>query len=119
MELYRVLHFLGVGLIVMSLGGVIMHCINGGSKESNSFRKGMMITHGVGMILVLVAGFGMLARLGIHSVPLWVGVKLAIWILFGGLVVVAYKKPTLGKLLWLLVPVLVMVASYVGRTHLG
>ena len=119
MELYRILHFLGISLVVMALGGALLHAMNGGTKASNQFRKGTMISHGVGMLLILVAGFGMLARLGIHSIPLWVGLKLGIWLILGALIGVVYRKPTMAKLLWCTIPVLVMVAAYAGRNHLG
>ena len=61
----------------------------------------------------------MLARLGIHGIPVWVGVKLVIWLALGAAVVVAYKKPALGKLLWVGVPALVILAVMTGLTHLG
>jgi hypothetical protein len=106
-------------LVVMSLGGVVLHTINGGTKLSNTFRKGVMITHGVGLLLLLVAGFGMLARLNIHGFPLWVVLKLVIWLTLGAAVVLAYKKPEAGKILWFGLPALVIVAVMAGLTHLG
>jgi hypothetical protein len=110
-DFYKVLHVLGLSLVVLSLGGIILHVINGGSKATNSFRKGAMITHGIGLVLLLVAGFGMLARLGIHGVPLWVGGKLLIWLVLGAFVGLAYKKQALAKKFWLAIPVLVLFAT--------
>jgi len=109
-EIYKVLHLLGLSLVVLSLGGILLHTLNGGTKSSNSFRKGAMITHGVGLLLLLVAGFGMLARLGIHSFPGWVIGKLAIWAFLGACVGLAYKQK-LAQKLWVAVPVLVGVAA--------
>ena len=43
-EIYKVLHLLGLSLVVLSLGGIILHAINGGSKQSNSFRKGVPVS---------------------------------------------------------------------------
>jgi hypothetical protein len=110
-EIYKVLHLLGLSLVVLSLGGVLLYVINGGTKESNVFRRGLMMTHGVGLLLLLVAGFGMLAKLGIHSVPGWVGGKLLIWLALGGFVTLAYKKAAIARKLWVTVPVLVAIAS--------
>ena len=107
---YKVLHLLGLSLVVLSLGGIILHAINGGSKQSNSFRKGVMITHGVGLLLLLVAGFGMLAKMGIHSFPGWVVGKVIIWVILGGCVALAYKQH-LARKLWFAVPVLVVIAA--------
>jgi hypothetical protein len=116
-SLYRYIHLIGLSLVVMSLGGVLLHTINGGTKESNGFRKGVMMTHGIGLLLLLVAGFGMLAKLGIHGVPVWVGIKLVVWAILGALVVVAYRKPHLSKKLWFAVPALVFLSVFVARTH--
>lgn len=110
-EIYKILHLLGLSLVVLSLGGVLLFVINGGTKESNVFRRGLMMTHGVGLLLLLVAGFGMLAKRGIYSVPGWVGVKLVIWLALGGFVTLAYKKSALARKLWIVVPALVVLAS--------
>jgi hypothetical protein len=57
----------------------------------------------------------MLAKLGIMgALPTWVVAKLIIWLLFGGLVAVAYKKPALAKKIWVLIPVLVLAATYLA-----
>jgi hypothetical protein len=110
-EVYKIIHLLGLSMVVMSLGGIILHSINGGSKGSNNFRKGAMITHGVGLFLLLVAGFGMLVKLGIHGVPSWIGGKLIIWLLLGAFAALAYKSQCLAKKLWIAVPILVVLAS--------
>jgi uncharacterized membrane protein SirB2 len=108
---YKILHLLGLSMVVLSLGGIIVHVINGGSKESNSFRKGAMITHGVGLLLLLVAGFGMLAKLGIHSFPGWVLGKIGIWAVLGAFAVLVYKKSQMAKKFWFAVPALVVIAA--------
>ena len=110
-EVYKVLHIVGLALVVMSLGGITMHVLNGGTKESNTFRKGAMITHGVGLLLLLVAGFGMLAKLRIFAPPPWVIAKLVIWLLLGAFVAIAYRKPGAARKLWLAIPILVAVAG--------
>lgn len=109
-EIYKIAHLLGLSLVVLSLGGIALHAINGGSKASNSFRKGVMITHGVGLLLLLVAGFGMLARLGITGMPGWVIGKIVIWLILGALVGLAYKQQ-LARKVWVAVPLLVVLAA--------
>ena len=113
-EFYKVLHILGLSLVVLSLGGIIHHVINGGTKQSDSFRKGTMITHGVGLLLLMVAGFGMLAKLGIYSPPGWVIAKMVIWLVLGAFVAIAYKKPALAKKFWVAVPVLVVISAFLA-----
>lgn len=113
-EFYKTLHLLGLALVLMSLGGILVHVMNGGTKESNSFRKSAMMAHGIGLLLLLVAGFGMLAKLGIHGVPAWVGGKLVIWLALGAFVGLAYKK-NLAKKIWLGLPALVVVAAILAQ----
>ena len=109
-DFYKIIHLLGISLVVMAVGGMLLHTINGGTKVSNTFRKGAMITHGIGLLLVLVGGFGLLARLGIHAIPLWAAGKLVIWLVFGALAGIAYK-PNLARKLWVAVPALVVAAA--------
>ena len=118
-SVYKTIHILGLVLVVMSLGGIIMHSINGGTKGSNSFRKVAMATHGVGLLLLLVAGFGMLAKLQIHGFPVWIIIKLGVWLALGGVVGAAYKNPALAKKLWIVVPTLVLLAVIAGLYHIG
>jgi hypothetical protein len=114
-EFYKALHLLGLTLTLLSFGGILMFAINGGTKASNQFKKGVMISHGVGLLLLLVAGFGMLAKLQIHSFPTWVLLKVIIWVVFGGLIAVAYKQ-NLAKKVWLLIPALVVLATILANS---
>ena len=100
LSVYKNIHLIGVFMVLMALGGLLLHRINGGTQH-HPWRKPVAITHGVGMFLVLLGGFGMLARLGIFwPWPGWITVKVMIWIVLGGLVTVIFRKPTLAKPLW-------------------
>ena len=118
-ELYKILHIVGLSLVTLSLGGVAAHVINGGTKASNTWRKGTMITHGIGLVLLFVAGFGMLAKLGIRSFPLWVVGKIVVWLVLGAAVAVLYRKPHLSKVMWIVIPLLVGVATVLAVTKPG
>ncbi|MFM7203595.1 MAG: hypothetical protein ACKO6N_22665 [Myxococcota bacterium] len=116
-SVYKIIHVFGVLLIVMALGGATLHAANGGTRESNTSRKLSAISHGVGMLLVLVAGFGLLARLGIgHGAawPLWIYLKLVIWAVMGGLLVLVQRVPSLARPLWIGIPLLGGLAAYVA-----
>jgi hypothetical protein len=114
-EVYKIVHLTGVLMVFLALGGVAMHAINGGSR-SHSFRVPVAITHGVGLFLSLLGGFGLLARLGIvqAGLPNWVLIKLVIWALFGALLAVLYRKPQFAKVLWPLTILLGIVAAYLA-----
>lgn len=112
-SVYKLVHILGVIMIFLSLGGQINYAINGGAKDQNTWRKAAGITHGIGMLLVLLGGFGMLARLGIHwPWPGWIIGKIIIWLILGALVSVVNRKPDAGRGMWYVVLILGLLATY-------
>lgn len=111
---YKNLHLLGAFMLFIALGGLILHQINATAHE-NVWRKPVAITHGVGLVLVLVGGFGMLARLDIFwPMPGWAIAKLVIWVIFGALIAVVGRAPSLAKPLWWVTIILGAVAAYLG-----
>ena len=114
LELYKVLHILGIALIIMPLGGLILHTINGGTRQSNSHRKLAAMTHGIGMLITIVAGFGMLARLGISGLPTWTIAKIVIWLALGGVMSIIFRAPKMSRMVWWLVPTLTAAATYLA-----
>ena len=116
-EFYKVVHILGIALLVTSLGAVALHALNGGLKRDNRARGLVTSLHGVGMVLVLIGGFGMLARLGFRHgamFPGWLLVKLAVWLLLGAAIIVPYRRPTTSRLMLLVVPLLAGLAAYMA-----
>ena len=115
-QVYKVLHIFGVIMLFVSLGGLTLHALNGGTKDSNTNRKWVGISHGVAMIVILVAGFGLLARLQMMqaALPLWVWLKLGVWVVMGGMVAIPYRKPELARPLWLLLPVMGAIAAAIA-----
>ncbi|MDV6237392.1 hypothetical protein CH379_017295 [Leptospira ellisii] len=111
--IYKMLHIFGILLLFTALGGVTFHVWNGGNREFSN-RKVIAITHGIGLFLILLGGFGMLARLGIiWPWPGWVIAKFAIWLAYGGLLSAVYKKPSFAKVFWLGFPLLGLLVSYI------
>ena len=111
---YKNIHLVGVFMVLMALGGVVLHYISGGGQRY-PWRKPVAITHGVGMFLVLLGGFGMLARMQIFwPWPGWVMGKVVIWIVLGALIAVIARKPTLAKPLWWITIVLAGLAAYLA-----
>ncbi len=89
-ELYKLLHIAGILAIFLGLGGALMsQCLNSGKKYSG--KKWSSLTHGVGLIVVLVSGFGLLARLNLEGFPAWIWPKLIIWVCLGGITAFIYK----------------------------
>ena len=63
LETYKVLHILGVLLAFASLGGLTLTVANGAAKSTSSVRRLITISHGVSTTVILLCGFGALARL--------------------------------------------------------
>ncbi len=113
--IYKIIHLTGIAMTLMALGGAMVYTIAGGRKADLRWRKPVAITHGVGLFLALLGGFGMLARMGIHwPWPGYIFVKVVVWVLFGGLLTLIYKKPDAGKGLWAATIALFALAAYMA-----
>jgi hypothetical protein len=114
-QIYKIIHLTGILMIFLALGGVATNAINGGSKYY-PWRKPAAITHGVGLLLSLVGGFGLLARLGVShgGLPAWVIAKLVIWGIFAGSVSLIYFKPKAAAKVWVLAIILGATAAYLA-----
>lgn len=114
-SIYKIVHLTGVFMVLMALAGVATQALDDGAK-SHTWRKPLAVTHGLGLVLSLVGGFGLLARLGIvhGGLPGWVLAKLGIWALFAVLIRVVHKKPTWAKPIWPLIIVLGATAAYLA-----
>lgn len=110
--LYKVLHIAGTFLLFAGAGGMILLQLQ--ESASDKARKLAGMTHGIAMLLILVAGFGALAKLGASITAPWVLGKLVIWLIFGILPIFIRKMPAQAKLLWWLIPLLGALAAYLA-----
>ena len=116
-QFYKVVHILGIALLVTALGGLALYALNGGLKRDNRARALVAALHGAGLLFVLVGGFGMLARLGFRHgsmFPGWILVKLAVWAMLAAAVVLPTRVPRLGRPMMVVVPLLVGLAAYMA-----
>jgi uncharacterized membrane protein len=114
---YNVVHIVGIILVMSALGATAIHAVNGGSRQTNRARGLVAALHGVGVLLILIGGFGMLARLGFRhgaNFPGWLWVKLAVWVTIAALLAVPYRKPSLAKPVYLALPLLGGLAAYMA-----
>jgi hypothetical protein len=112
---YRVIHLWGVFLILFSLGGLLVFSINGGTRQTNKWRMPVALTHGIGMTLALLGGFGLHARLGIEGFPLWIWAKILIWLFSGLALGIIFRKAGSAKVLWWSLAALTLVAAILGQ----
>ncbi len=111
---YKLLHVLGVLLVLAAAGGVAVHAAAGGRREDNDLRGVLASMHGVGLILSVVTGFGLLATLGAGMPPPWAWAKLVIWLFFGAALTLPYRNTSLARALVVALPLLAAIASYLA-----
>ncbi|HEX6051662.1 MAG TPA: hypothetical protein VFZ21_20485 [Gemmatimonadaceae bacterium] len=114
---YKVMHFLGIFMLITALAAIAMHALRGGSRRDLPHRKALSIAHGVGVALILTGGFGMLARLDIvqGGLPAWIYIKLVIWLALAA----AIAMPFLGqRYAWTLMVVMPVLAAAAGAVAL-
>ena len=112
---YLILHVIGLALTVQAVGMAIVsssRSVDSNTDDISSARKTIAILHGIGLFLLLLGGFGMLARLEImFPWPIWLWVKLVVWITFGASTVMIRKRPETSGLWMILSIVLVAIAA--------
>ncbi len=113
---YNVLHVFGILLAFVALGGLTLQAFAG--QPGDRGRRLATISHGVALLAILVSGFGQLAKLGL-GFPGWAWLKVAIWLVVGGLVVAIRRLPQYATVFWFGLPVLGGLAAYIALTKPG
>jgi hypothetical protein len=113
-QAYKLIHFLGIFSLLIAIAFSAAHVLRGGTRADNPNRRLLGIVHGVASFLILLGGFGMLARLGIvqGGLPGWVWGKLVIWVLAGASLGLVYRSAGLAKAMLVGVPLLALLAAY-------
>jgi len=75
LEFYKVLHLIGLICLFTGIGGFLTY-----GNDQPPRVKMAAILHGVGVLLMIVSGFGMLAKLPGVGFPAWVAIKSILWI---------------------------------------
>lgn len=120
-QLYNVVHIVGIVLLMAGLSGMATATSGAGADGRSVLPRWLRRTlagfHGLGVFLILLGGFGMLARIGIvqgSAWPGWVWGKVLIW---GALTISAllpYRFPRTALPLLLLLPALGGVAAWLA-----
>ncbi len=113
---YKIVHLFGMFMLFSVLGGIALHAMNGGTKKDNVGRVLVASLHGIALLVILVGGFGMLARLGIvqNGLPGWVYAKLGIWILLPFIGMIPYRRPAAAKWVLVSLPVFGGLAAWIA-----
>jgi hypothetical protein len=116
LSLYRVLHLIGLFLVYLGLGAQAAAAKEDNPKDHFIWKTAGM-THGIGMLLSLIGGFGLLAKLGIAwPWPIWVWAMLVSWLALGAAPVFAKKSPAAARKIWLGSILLGLISAVLGAT---
>lgn len=112
---YKVVHLAAVLTLLFLLGGLCALAW-ADALDNKKVVRGLIIAHGVVMLLAIAGGFGLMARLGIAhgtSWPLWVKLKLGLWLVLGAAPMLPRRMPR-RALLWMaiILGLAVMAASF-------
>ena len=110
---YKIIHFAGIFSILLSLGAIASHRLQGGTKATFKNRKFFMGFHGAGLLMAFVAGFGLVAKAGFNFSSGWVWIKLLVWLILGMYPVIFYKQKDDSKLPYFGLLGILFIAIYV------
>jgi uncharacterized membrane protein SirB2 len=109
-QTYRFLHICGLVLLMLGFGAILF------AKDGERPRAGTIL-HGIGLLVMLVAGFGVMAKTHImapDSWPGWLVTKMVVWLLIGALPTLLRAGVVPRKLGWLVVLALAASAAWLG-----
>jgi hypothetical protein len=118
---YKVVHYLGLFVLVAALSASLARLTTPGLKGEapDPWARRLGSAHGIALFLVLLGGFGMLARLGVTeglSLPGWIWAKMTIWVVLGGLVALGRRRREWAPVLLAGVPLLAVLAGIIALT---
>lgn len=112
---YKILHLVGIFFVFAALGGLTLRARS--QPETARTRKLAGITHGIALLLVLVSGFGLLARLNVTHAwifPPWIWGKILVWLLLGVATALVKRKAGWRGVLWFAWPLLGALAAWLA-----
>ena len=107
--LYKVIHLFGIFLVLLSLGAIASHSLQGGRRAGFKNRKFFMGLHGLGLLLAFIAGFGLISKGGFGFSNGWIYIKIFIWLCLGIYPLIFYRqKSTSRKPFFILLGLLIL-----------
>jgi hypothetical protein len=86
----KIVHLTALALTFMGLAGVLVS--SAAVSEIPITRRIFMISHGLGLVILLISGFTLALQLGIgKNLPGWIWGKVVIWLLVGASAIVAHR----------------------------
>jgi hypothetical protein len=113
---YKLIHFLGLFTALVVMAARAGWLMKGDTTTASTRRRATGVAHGIAVFLILLGGFGMLARLGIaqQGLPGWIYLKLAIWVTFAGLIALVGRGTTAARVALVALPLLALAGGAVA-----
>jgi len=110
-QTYNFLHLIGVVATFLGIGALLARAAL--APSNRTMRVWGAVVAGIGLLLLLVAGFGMQAK-GPYGWPMWMLAKIVLWVLLGGLLGLINRKPKWNALFWVAVLLVGGAAAWLG-----
>lgn len=111
---YKIWHVLGIASLLLGFGWLLLSAHLQKWKE---LKRPGLILHGVGLISILISGFGLAARLEMfRNLPPWIHLKITVWVILG-IMVILIKR--FHKITWVslsLIMGLIYLAAFTAVT---
>ena len=119
-SVYKIVHYAGLFVALAAVVAFLARVplMDRGERRTDPWQRRLIALHGTGLFLVLLGGFGMLARLGITEglgLPGWIWAKLVLWVGLGALVSIGKRKRDAAPWLLLAAPLLAILAGAVAH----
>ena len=102
---YHIAHLVGLMFLFIGFGGL-----------ASGYSKGAMKFHGIGLVILLVAGFGLIAKLQLSYTAPFVIAKIVIFLVLGALPSLQKRGKLSGGAVIGVAAVLGALAAYLGYT---
>lgn len=110
-EFYKILHVFSVLLLFTSLGTLAATA----RSDSDRLRRLAGVAQGISLAVIFIAGFGLMARLGMFgAIPVWAWLKIGLWLVLGFVVLPLRRKPEWATALWLAMPIIGGLAAWLA-----
>jgi len=120
LDVYRALHVAGLTMIMLGFGAILF-----GPKDQPRPRVAMAL-HGAGVLVMIVAGFGMMAKsdppiMAPDSWQAWLILKMVIWVGIAALPTLIRAGTVPRRVAWIVIVVLAATAAWLAaaRPHFG
>lgn len=110
-QTYHFLHLIGVIATFLGIGALLARAAL--APTNRTMRVWGAVVAGIGLLFLLVSGFGMQAKGG-FGWPLWMLAKIILWVLLGGLLALINRKPKWHAVFWIAVFAIGFAAAWLG-----